>query len=129
MMKAVYVVGTLDTKREELACVRDVVEATGVVAVLVDVGPTAHQSRADGKAAEVASHHPDGAGAVASTDRGDAVGAMAVAFEAYVRANESSIGGIIGIGGSGGTAIITPGMRALPVGRPKVMVPAQRQRR
>ena len=26
MMKAVYVVGTLDTKREELAYVRDVVE-------------------------------------------------------------------------------------------------------
>ena len=47
---------------------------------------------------------------------------MAVAFEAYVRANASSIGGIIGIGGSGGTAIITPGMRALPVGRPKLMV-------
>ena len=47
---------------------------------------------------------------------------MAVAFEAYVRANAASIGGIIGIGGSGGTAIITPGMRALPVGRPKVMV-------
>ena len=121
-MKAVYVVGTLDTKREEVAYVRDVVEATGVVAVLVDVGTTDHQSSADVKAGEVASHHPDGAGAVASTDRGEAVGAMAVAFEAYVRANESSIGGIIGIGGSGGTAIITPGMRALPVGRPKVMV-------
>ena len=41
---------------------------------------------------------------------------MAVAFEAYVRANDPTIGGIIGIGGSGGTAIITPGMRALPVG-------------
>ncbi|HEX2785476.1 MAG TPA: Tm-1-like ATP-binding domain-containing protein, partial [Ilumatobacteraceae bacterium] len=121
-MKAVYVVGTLDTKREELAYVRDVVEATGSVAVLVDVGTTDHQSSADVKAGEVASHHPDGAAAVVSTDRGEAVGAMAVAFEAYVRANESSIGGIIGIGGSGGTAIITPGMRALPVGRPKVMV-------
>jgi uncharacterized protein (UPF0261 family) len=121
-MKAVYVVGTLDTKREELAYVRDVVEATGVVAVLVDVGTTEHQSSADVKAGEVASHHPDGAAAVVSSDRGEAVGAMAVAFEAFVRANEAAIGGIIGIGGSGGTAIITPGMRALPVGRPKVMV-------
>ena len=121
-MKAVYVVGTLDTKHDELAYVRDIVEATGMVAVLVDVGTTDHQSSADVKAGEVASHHPDGGGAVVSTDRGEAVGAMAVAFEAYVRANQSSIGGIIGIGGSGGTAIITPGMRALPVGRPKVMV-------
>ncbi len=121
-MKAVYVVGTLDTKREELAYVRDVIESTGVVAVLVDVGTTDHQSSADVKAGEVASHHPGGAAAVVSSDRGEAVGAMAVAFEAFVRANEASIGGIIGIGGSGGTAIITPGMRALPVGRPKVMV-------
>lgn len=121
-MKAVYVVGTLDTKREELAYVRDVVEATGMVAVLVDVGTTEHQSSADVKAGEVAGYHPHGAAAVASSDRGEAVGAMAVAFEAYVRANESSIGGIVGIGGSGGTAIVTPGMRALPVGRPKLMV-------
>ena len=29
---------------------------------------------------------------------------------------------MIGIGGSGGTALITPGMRALPVGTPKLMV-------
>jgi uncharacterized protein (UPF0261 family) len=121
-MKAVYVVGTLDTMREELAYVRDVIEATGVVAVLVDVGTTEHQSSADVKAGVVASHHPDGAAAVASSDRGEAVGAMAVAFEAFVRANVGAIGGIIGIGGSGGTAIITPGMRALPVGRPKIMV-------
>ena len=87
-MKAVYVVGTLDTKREELAYVRDVVEATGVVAVLVDVGTTDHQSSADVKSGEVASYHPDGV--VGSTDRGEAVGATAVAFEAYVRVNESS---------------------------------------
>ena len=29
---------------------------------------------------------------------------------------------MIGLGGSGGTALITPAMRALPVGLPKVMV-------
>jgi len=121
-MKAVYVVGTLDTKREELAYVRDVIESTGLVAVLVDVGTTDHQSSADVKAGEVAEHHPQGAAAIVSSDRGEAVSAMAVAFEAYVRANEASIAGMIGIGGSGGTAIVTPGLRALPIGRPKVMV-------
>lgn len=121
-MRTIYVVGTLDTKRDELAYVRDMVEATGLIAVLVDVGTTDHLSSADVKPDEVARHHPEGIAAVKSSDRGEAVGAMAVAFEAYVLANESSIGGIIGIGGSGGTAIITHGMRALPVGRPKVMV-------
>ena len=46
---------------------------------------------------------------------------MAVALEAYVRSRDD-VAGIIGIGGSGGTAMITPAMRALPVGVPKVMV-------
>ena len=32
------------------------------------------------------------------------------------------VAGVIGIGGSGNTALITPAMRALPVGLPKVMV-------
>jgi uncharacterized protein (UPF0261 family) len=32
------------------------------------------------------------------------------------------VAGVIGLGGSGGTALITPAMRALPVGLPKVMV-------
>ena len=32
------------------------------------------------------------------------------------------VAGVIGIGGSGNTALITPAMRALPIGLPKVMV-------
>ena len=32
------------------------------------------------------------------------------------------VSGVIGIGGSGGTALITPAMRALPIGLPKLMV-------
>ena len=121
-MGAVYVVGTLDTKRDELLYVREVIEATGLTTVLVDVGTSDHASTADVTPDEVAHHHPDGPAAVSSSDRGEAVGAMAVAFESYVRSREATIGGMIGIGGSGGTALVTPGMRALPVGRPKVMV-------
>ena len=36
--------------------------------------------------------------------------------------NPGASAGVIGIGGSGGTALITPAMRALPIGLPKVMV-------
>ena len=57
-MSAVYVVGTLDTKRDELLYVRGVVEAHGVEAVLVDLGTSVHQSTADVGPAMVASHHP-----------------------------------------------------------------------
>jgi uncharacterized protein (UPF0261 family) len=118
----VLVVGTGDTKGSELAYVADVVRARGLDAVVVDVGTTPHEfAAADVGPDEVAAHHPDGAGAVRSDDRGTAVAAMSAALRAYV-ASRSDVGGIIGIGGSGGTALITPAMQALPVGTPKVMV-------
>ena len=47
--------------------------------------------------------------------------AMAEAFARWI-ARERDIGGIISAGGSGGTTLATAGMRALPVGMPKVMV-------
>ena len=56
-----------------------------------------------------------------SRDRGEAVAAMGAAFERFVVAAEP-FDAIIGIGGGGGTSIITRGMRALPIGLPKLMV-------
>jgi uncharacterized protein (UPF0261 family) len=121
-MSRVYVVGTGDTKSGELLYVKGLIEAADVDAVFVDVGTTGHASAGDVTPDEVAAHHPDGAGAVRSDDRGEAVSAMAVALEHYVEAHVDDVAGIIGAGGSGGTALVTPAMRALPVGVPKLMV-------
>ena len=65
--------------------------------------------------------HPGGTSAVFSSDRGQSVTAMAEAFARWV-AREPRVGGVISAGGSGGTTLATAGMRALPVGIPKVMV-------
>jgi uncharacterized protein (UPF0261 family) len=124
-MKA-YVIGTCDTKGRELAHVQALIEARGVEAVLVDVGTRpgeigADVPRPDVSAQEVARHHPDGPEAVFSDDRGQAVAAMAQALRGFL-ASRTDVGGVIGLGGSGGTALITPAMRDLPVGVPKVMV-------
>jgi uncharacterized protein (UPF0261 family) len=54
-------------------------------------------------------------------ERGSSVTAMAEAFETWVK-RQPDIAGIIGAGGSGGASIIAPGMRALPIGVPKVLV-------
>jgi uncharacterized protein (UPF0261 family) len=121
-MSNVLVIGTGDTKSAELQYVKDVIEAAGVAAKFVDVGTTGHNSAADVTPGEVAAHHPDGPEAVQSDDRGEAVAAMSIALEEYVIANAADIAGIIGAGGSGGTALVTPAMRALPVGVPKLMV-------
>lgn len=116
------VAGTCDTKLEDLTYVKALIEAAGVAVKLVDVG-TRSTARTDVTAATVAACHPNGAGAVTgTTDRGEAVSAMSAAFAAWVDANKDDITGMIGIGGSGNTALITPGMGRLPIGVPKIMV-------
>ncbi|HEY3687822.1 MAG TPA: Tm-1-like ATP-binding domain-containing protein [Streptosporangiaceae bacterium] len=124
MAGSVFVVGTFDTKGAELGYVRDLVRAAGVPVRTVDLGTSGSGGGADVPPADVAAWHPGGAAAVFTGDRGSSVAAMAVAFERYARdrAAAGDVAGMIGLGGSGGTALVTPGLRALPVGVPKIMV-------
>ena len=121
-MPRAYVCGTFDTKGPELgfiaACLRD----AGVATCTVDVSTRAHGHACDVTAAEVARHHPLGEAAVLGLDdRGAAIAAMVIAFERFV-GGRNDIAGIIGAGGSGGTALLAPAMRSLPVGVPKILV-------
>jgi len=121
-LKRVYVVGTHDTKAEELAFLAELVAARGLPVVRVDVGTRQPASDVEVTAAEVAAFHPAGPGSVLDVDdRGSAVGAMAEAFSRFV-ASRKDVGAIVGIGGGGGTSIVTAGMRVLPYGVPKLMV-------
>jgi uncharacterized protein (UPF0261 family) len=121
-MAHVYVVGTADTKGAELAWLADRVREAGGAALTVDLGTRPATVATDVSAAEVARHHPDGPAAVlGSEDRGVAVAAMGVAFARFVRSRDD-IAGIVGIGGGGGTSIVTAGMREIPFGIPKLMV-------
>ncbi|MDX8464964.1 Tm-1-like ATP-binding domain-containing protein [Mesorhizobium sp. VK23B] len=121
-MKRIYVVGTADTKGEELAFLADTVATAGGVVARVDIGTRGATVPVDVAASEIAAHHPDGAGAVLGTgDRGTAVAAMGIAFTRFIQSRDD-VAGVIGIGGGGGTSIVTAGMRALPLGLPKIMV-------
>jgi len=121
-MKRIYVVGTADTKGEELAYLAERVKAAGGEPLVVDVGIRRPTIAADVSASAVAGFHPKGEEAVLRAgDRGSAVAAMGEAFSGFLSARDD-IGGIVGIGGGGGTSIITAGMRKLPIGLPKLMV-------
>jgi uncharacterized protein (UPF0261 family) len=120
-MALAYVIGTFDTKGAELGYAAERLRAAGAGVVTVDVSTQARGGPADVGADEVAGHHPDGAAAVFTGDRGSAVAAMAVALERFL-SSRSDVGGVLGLGGSGGTALVTPAMRALPVGVGKIMV-------
>jgi uncharacterized protein (UPF0261 family)/ABC-type branched-subunit amino acid transport system ATPase component len=121
MARTAYVIGTFDTKGRELTFIRSCLERLGVRVVTVDVSTSGKPSPATVSPLEVARHHPHGQAAVFTGDRGSAVGAMAEALERFI-VSRRDIGGVIGAGGSGATALVTPAMRRLPVGLPKVMV-------
>ncbi|MEM1164499.1 MAG: Tm-1-like ATP-binding domain-containing protein, partial [Pseudomonadota bacterium] len=117
----VYVCGTLDTKGEELRFVRDILVGHGVRTALVDLSTSGKPSGAEVPPHAVAGFHPRGAAGVFTGDRGTAVAGMTEAFERWVRAQDD-VAGVIGAGGSGGTALLSPAFRTLPVGVPKLIV-------
>jgi uncharacterized protein (UPF0261 family) len=121
-MPKAYVCGTFDTKGPELHFLAERLRISGVSTCTVDVGTQTYDGTVDVPASEVARHHPDGsAAALGLDDRGRAVAAMITALERFI-ITRRDIAGIIGAGGSGGTALLAPAMRALPVGLPKILV-------
>ncbi|MDP3897193.1 MAG: Tm-1-like ATP-binding domain-containing protein [Mesorhizobium sp.] len=121
-MKRIYVVGTADTKGAELDYLARRIGEAGAAVVIADVGTSAHRSTAGIDATEIAAHgSAETRQALASGERGRAVAAMGEAFAAFIRTRDD-IAGIVGIGGGGGTSIVTAGMRELPIGIPKIMV-------
>ena len=119
MSETVLLVGTLDTKGAEYAYLRERLRLHGVDTILADAGvnepvgvePDLHVGG-------------DPAALARARDRGAAVTAMADAAEELARRlyAEGRIGGVLAAGGTGGTAIATRAMQALPVGAPKLMV-------
>jgi uncharacterized protein (UPF0261 family)/ABC-type branched-subunit amino acid transport system ATPase component len=117
----VYVAGTLDTKGEELRHIRDILKIENLKVRMVDLSTSGKPSGAEVPPHAVAAYHPRGASGVFTGDRGTAVAGMTLAFERWIAA-QSDVAGIISAGGSGGTALVSPAMRTLPVGVPKVMI-------
>lgn len=118
----VLIVGTFDTKSDELTYIKDRVAATGAKTKTVDLSATGNASATDVSPQDVAACHPGGTKAVFTGDRGTAVAGMAEAFKVWTAQNAETIGGMISAGGTGGTALVTPAMQTLPIGTPKVMV-------
>jgi uncharacterized protein (UPF0261 family) len=125
-MPTVLLVGTLDTKGTEYAYVRDRLRQGGVSTLVMDLGVLGEPAfAADIAATEVArAGGADLAALRAARDRGPAIDAMLRGASALVPALHAAgrIDGVLGLGGGGGTAMITAAMRTLPVGVPKLMV-------
>lgn len=127
MPKTVLLVGAMDTKGEDFAYVKQLIEQQGVKTLVVDFGVLG----------EATAIHPDiSRGEVAKAGGGDlktmqaeqkkdyCMETMTKGLTKVVRKlyDEGKVDGILGMAGSGGTSIASTAMRALPVGFPKLMV-------
>ncbi len=125
-MPTILLVGTLDTKGAEYAFVRDRLRQRGLEVLVMDLGVLGEPAfAADVPAADVARAGGADLDALrAGRDRGTAIDAMLRGACVLVPAlhAEGRIDGVLGLGGGGGTAMITAAMRTLPVGVPKLMV-------
>jgi uncharacterized protein (UPF0261 family) len=125
-MPTVLLAGTLDTKGAEYAYVRDRIRQRGIEVLVMDLGVLGDPAfPADVPAAAVAgAGGADLAALRAAGDRGPAIEAMLRGASVLVPKlhAEGRIDGVLGLGGGGGTAMITAAMRTLPVGVPKLMV-------
>ena len=118
--------GTLDTKGDEYAFLRDRVREHGVDVLLVDVGVQGEpRVEPDIDRDELArAGGADRAQLAAAGDRGAAVDAMGKGAAAMLERlhGEGRLDAVAAVGGSGGSSIAAAAMRALPVGVPKLIV-------
>jgi uncharacterized protein (UPF0261 family) len=123
-MPTVLLIGTLDTKGEELAFVAGRLRDAGVDVLVADAGTVGPPVALEPDVTREQLAAAVGADLGSLDDRGVAVGTMAGAAAALASRlySEGRIDGVLGAGGSGNTAIATAAMRALPVGVPKLMV-------
>lgn len=125
--KTILLVGAFDTKGEEYAFVKRLIEArghrvltmnTGVMAAATHLSPdidAAAVATAGGESLPVLRQRDDRGWAMTVMSKG----AAAVARDLYA---QGQFNGILGMGGTGGTSVVSAAMRSLPVGLPKVLV-------
>ena len=126
MSKTIALIGALDTKGHEFAFVKQEIEGRGHRTLVINTGvmdepiwtpEITAQAIAEAGGSTLADLR-------AQADRGKAIEVMAQGAALVVKTlyEQGKIDGILGMGGSAGTAVGTAAMRALPIGVPKLMV-------
>jgi len=120
----IALIGTLDTKGDEILFLKQRLCALGVQVLVIDAGvlgspPFQPDVSREEIAARAGTRLDD---LVLARDRGKAISAMERGLASWFRERRDTIAGVLAIGGSAGTSIATAGMRELPVGVPKLMV-------
>lgn len=124
-MKTIAIAGTFDTKGAEYFYVKKLVEEWGLHTFMIHTGvfePTFEPDVTNEEVAVAAGY--DIKKIVEKKDRALATEALSKGMENLIPKlyAQGKFDGIMSFGGSGGTSLVTPAMRALPIGVPKLMV-------
>jgi uncharacterized protein (UPF0261 family) len=126
MPKPIVIVGALDTKGTEFQFVRDLIQTNGLETIVVDFGVMGDPPfTPDVSSDEVARAGGSSLAELrAKADKTLAMRTMSTGLAKVVTDLHAAerLGGILGMGGGGGTSIATAAMRGLPTGLPKLMV-------
>jgi uncharacterized protein (UPF0261 family) len=126
-MKKICLIGAFDTKGREYGFVRQRILDRGHEVLTVNTGIMGSTDLfpVDVEADKVAEAGGDSLAALRKKkDRGAAMKTMCAGAPAIVKAlhDDGRLSAIVGMGGTGGTTVVTAAMRALPIGFPKVCV-------
>lgn len=126
MPHTVVLLGTLDTKGDEYAFIRDRLLASGVESVVIDVGVLGEPGFPPDIDRATVATAGDGSvdDLVAAGDRGAAMSVMAAGAARIVRGlvESGAVQGALALGGTGGTSLAATAFRGLPLGFPKLIV-------
>ena len=127
MAATVLLVGAFDTKGPEYAFLRERILADGIDVLTLNTGVLGSTELfpVDIEAALVATEGGSELSLIREKkDRGEAMRVMADGVARLLPKLHAAgkMDGVIGMGGSGGSSVVTTGMRALPIGVPKVCI-------
>ncbi|MDW0113063.1 Tm-1-like ATP-binding domain-containing protein [Sporosarcina saromensis] len=125
MAKTIALAGTFDSKGNEFLFVKELIESLGLRTFTIHTGVFGPVFQPDVTNSEVAASVGEDIEAIAAKkDRAHATEVLSKGMETLLPRlyAEGKFDGILSFGGTGGSSIVTAGMRALPIGVPKVMV-------
>jgi len=123
--KSIALLGTLDTKGQEIFFMKNLVEAKGYKAVVIDTGIMGNPSfKPDVERTDVLREIGlEMSQLISLRDLGKACEIMSNAVSVFIKRyyEERIIDGLIAVGGGTGSAICAKGLQQLPIGFPKVL--------
>lgn len=124
-MKTVALVGTFDSKGTEYQCIKELLEKLDLKVFTIHTGVFESSFVPDVDVAEIAAEADEDIASIRKrNDRAYATEVLSRGLKSLLPKlfAQGLFDGVLSFGGTGGTSLVAPGMRQLPIGIPKLIV-------